>query len=181
VTNGMDMEPALSADGSKVAFVRNMSQLFVASSSGGSERAIVLDNVRSVSSPSWSPNGAVIAFGCEMSMGWFDICVVNADGSGFRRLTADPWNDVSPAWSPDGTRLAISSNRDDSSGQQHIAVIQADGTGFTRLTPGYTPAWSPDGTRIALAKAGLWVINANGTGLKRLTTNESDWAPSWRP
>jgi len=59
-------------------------------------------------------------------------------------LTADPGTDVVPAWSPDGRKIAFSSNRD---GNPEIYVMNDDGSGQTRLTtdPGtdVVPAWSP--------------------------------------
>ncbi len=70
---------------------------------------------------------------------------MNADGSGpgsgsptTRRATA------SPAWSPDGTRIAFKSDRD---GNDEIYVMNADGTGQTNLTSNaavdYSPDWQP--------------------------------------
>jgi Tol biopolymer transport system component len=70
--------------------------------------------------------------------------VMNADGSGQRSLTRDPASDVQAAWSPDGRRIAFSSDRD---GNDEIYVMNADGSGQRNLTPGPTggasPAWSP--------------------------------------
>jgi Tol biopolymer transport system component len=58
-------------------------------------------------------------------------------------------SDIHPRWSPDGTRLAFSSNR---TGRYEIFTVGADGTDLTRVTDGpgekTWPAWSPDGERI---------------------------------
>ena len=66
------------------------------------------------------------------------------------QLTTDPANDLRPAWSPDGTRIAFFSNRSDSN---DIWVMDADGENQRELTNGSAddrrPAWSPDGARIA--------------------------------
>ena len=60
------------------------------------------------------------------------------------------WKDGSPAWSPDGKRIAFYSERD---GNAEIYVMNADGTGVTRLTRHERgrrlPAWSPDGRTIS--------------------------------
>jgi TolB protein len=60
-----------------------------------------------------------------------------------RRLTYNDANDVSPAWSPAGRKIAFISNRD---GSRQIYVMNADGSGQTRLTSDEAlyrdPAWS---------------------------------------
>jgi len=55
-----------------------------------------------------------------------DIYVMNADGSGQRELTPDDAQENSPAWSPDGRRIAFLSSG--------IRVVNADGSGLRRLT-----------------------------------------------
>src|SRR5437773_823208 len=78
-----------------------------------------------------------------------DVYVMNADGSGQRRLTRDWANDVLPDWSPDGRRIAFVSKRD---GNSEVYVMNADGSGERRLTRNTAddaePAWSPDGRTI---------------------------------
>jgi TolB protein len=68
---------------------------------------------------------------------------MNADGTGQTNLTKNVAGDWSPAWSPDGKKIAFVSQRD---GNLEIYVMNADGTGQTRLTdnpaPDEYPAWS---------------------------------------
>jgi hypothetical protein len=80
-----------------------------------------------------------------------DIAVMNADGSGFTRLT-HAGRDGQPAWSPDGSRIAFVTEGDD--GESRIHVMAADGTDESRLTDGPSdrdPAWAPDGSAIAFS------------------------------
>src|SRR2546425_13241550 len=62
--------------------------------------------------------------------------VMNADGGGVTRLTHSPGRDEGDraGWSPDGTRIVFSSDRD--AGLLHVFVMNADGSGVTQLTSG---------------------------------------------
>ena len=65
-------------------------------------------------------------------------------------LTNNAATDLYPSWSPDGTKIALETNRD---GNNEIYVMNADGSNLTNLTNNAatdrTPSWSPDGTKIA--------------------------------
>jgi len=76
-----------------------------------------------------------------------DIYVINADGTGRRRLT----DGLDPAWSPDGSQVALSRWRE----PRGVWIVQADGSGERRLfawSESRTPAWSPDGSQIAFVR-----------------------------
>jgi TolB protein len=142
-----------------------------------------------------------IAFSSNRT-GNYDIWVMNPDGSGQTDLTNNPALDDTPAWSPDGSKIAFVSKRPSSpyhSTEREIYVMNADGSGQTQLTRpasyhtpnNYDPAWSPDGSKIAFVStrdsttgynAEIYVMNADGTGQKRLTNNPSiDDSPTWSP
>ncbi|HET8624705.1 MAG TPA: DPP IV N-terminal domain-containing protein [Gemmatimonadales bacterium] len=118
--------------------------------------------------------------------GVFDVWTMNPDGTNHSPLTSDPDADVSAAWSPDRTRLAIVRN-------QQIWVINADGTGLTPLTSGLPhsgPSWSPDGTKIAFVTSetnegppSIYLMNPDGSGKTRITfdANAADLGPAWSP
>jgi TolB protein len=80
--------------------------------------------------PAWSPDGTRIAFTSNRD-GNSEIYVINADGSGVRRLTNHPAIDSTPTWSPTGQQLAFTSDR---SGSPAIYMIGVDGLGLRRIT-----------------------------------------------
>ncbi|HEX6744883.1 MAG TPA: hypothetical protein VF087_11720, partial [Solirubrobacteraceae bacterium] len=149
---GDERYPSYSPDGTQIVF---RGDLDLAEPSGD-EEIYVMDadgtNVRQLTSngdfdsaPSWSPDGTEIAFE-KAAAGTFvpgvpaepgkeaeekDIYVMRADGTHVRRLTDSPGLDEGPVWSPDGTKIAFSSDRD---GQQEIYVMDADGSNPRRLT-----------------------------------------------
>lgn len=95
-----------------------------------------------------------------------------------------------PAWSPDGSRLVLVSDR---SGFSDLWVVNLDGSNAINLTldeaKDHSPAWSPDGQWIAFASLRdalyweLYVMRADGSDVRRLTWWEdaSDLSPSWSP
>ena len=92
--------------------------------------------------PIWSPDGSKIAFTTNRD-GNPEIYVMNADGSGLRRMTNHPAIDVSPTWSPSGNHLAWVSDR---TGSGRIYMMNADGTGQRVLISeeAYRPTWSSE-------------------------------------
>jgi TolB protein len=92
--------------------------------------------------PSWSPDGTRIAFHSSRELVDNEIFVVNADGSGLRRITTNELPDENPAWAPDAVHIVFQSGRRDAT---QLIVLNAD-TGRDRieLTPpgrDYVPDW----------------------------------------
>jgi TolB protein len=144
--------------------------------------------------PEWSPNGSKIAFlQYSPDSATYDVATVNPDGSGFTFVTNTPgiWED-GVTWSPDGTKLAVSTEAYSLSGPPGppgIWVLNSDGTGMTQIrTTGGLPAWSPDGDRIAFVEEGfpndteIYTMKPDGTDVVQLTNNSShDLYPNWSP
>ena len=138
------------------------------------------------------PNGRIAFTSTRDGTSTYEIYSAAPDGSDAKRLT---WGDAAkqnPTWSPDGSKIAY---EDAADGRFKIYVMSHDGSGRTRVSPDTAssivddtnPAWSPDGTRIAFASTRpsgdawhVWVVNADGTDLRRLTDGfgvEPAWSP----
>ena len=149
--------------------------------------------------PAWSPDGTKLAFMGQTPEGTenYEIYVVDADGTGLRRLTDSPGPDGWPAWSPDGKKMVFASVRDDCGyssardckttgdiGPYHTAyVMNADGSRPHRLSNAFVQIadWSPDGRYIVFeGRTGLSVMRADGSDLTTLPTGlASSNFPDW--
>lgn len=86
-------------------------------------------------------------------------------------ITNDPGEDANPSVSPDGSKIAFSSDRE---GVFHIYVVNVDGSGLVKLTGDaagdFSPRWSPDGKRIAFSRTGaLYVMDSDGSNVQEVT------------
>ncbi len=134
------------------------------------------------------PTDGLIAFESNRG-GQSDIWVMQADGSNPVNLTNDKPDDVFPAWSPDGRRIAWTRGGRGPEGE--IWVMNADGSGKRQVTingfSDYNASWSPDGLQLVFrsfrgVNRDIYSIHVDGTGEQRLTDDPaSDFAPDWSP
>ena len=183
--------------------------VFIADADGGEIERLSSTSTHE-SDPAWSPDGLKLVFS-RMATGagqveYSDLYTVDLSTGETRRLTRTAQVDERGAtWSPDGTKIAFQRIDWSQDNFEHgIYVIDADGSGLRRLTEeqDFTPSWSPDGRRIVFARranlggtapggvnttpadsSSLFVINADGTSLRRVTNDSSvvDFAPDWSP
>ncbi|MBV9211269.1 MAG: PD40 domain-containing protein [Acidobacteria bacterium] len=143
-------------------------EVFTANADGSGQTRIVPADARN---PAWSPDGRKII--CLINN---QFSVMDADGTNRINLGIGGLN---PSWSVRG-KIAFEAGG--------ILTMNPDGTnvaafpGITQPAPS-SPAWSPDGTKLAFSSGGdVWVINADGTNERRVTTNNAtDSAPAWSP
>ena len=118
-----------------------------------------------------------------------EIFAVGPDGIGLSQLTHNAFDDYAPSLSPDGTKVAYTSN---AGGNYDVWVMNADGTGARKVGSsanydGY-PSWSPTGGQLVFqsnrtGKENLWIVGVDGTGLRHLTSSSTadDVRPAWSP
>src|SRR3954462_6520409 len=212
ITSGAasDADPAFSANGTRIAFTRD-NDIYVMNADGSGITQLTTD-VGAQSDPTWSPDGGQIAYISDQLNGGRDVWAMNADGTNQPDLTNTPivttapvtttqpdgtvteaWpgmklgNEYSPAWSPNGAKIAFSSDRDRNAS---IYTMNTDGTAQVAVTGAGAegnPAWSPDSTKIAYQSNtavgdGIVVIGAAG-GLVRSFVDPfaSDSEPAFSP
>ena len=120
--------------------------------------------------------------------GRFELKVADADGQNALTALASAEPIISPAWSPDGSRLAYVSFQS----KKPVVFVQDLGSGRQIPVANFrgsnsAPSWSPDGRQLAvvLSREGgsqIFLINADGSGLRRLmSSNAIDTEPVFSP
>jgi Tol biopolymer transport system component len=198
-TEHADYDPALSPDGSTIAFRSSRAtppdSIMLVDIDGTNERSLAVlagpPTGYGMAQQGWSPDGSKLAFTCNCPQNTHSfgphsgVYTANADGTGLTKLNEDGQY---PDWSPDGTRVVYMADRD---GNHELSIMNADGTGETNLTrhpaSDNVPRWSPDGSTIVFfsdrdGNEEIYTIRPDGTGLTRITdTPAYEEFPIWSP
>jgi len=158
-------EVAWSPDGTQIAFIAlnrdspDYWQIYVIDADGSNQRLLVsVPEANWLQQISWSPDGKKIMYVSKVAVEeweslyhyYGEIYVVDVEDDTITNLTNTPdIDDRDPAWSPDGKRIAFSS---DPFGLTEIYIMDADGSNVVKLTDEnlecYEPSWSPDCKKI---------------------------------
>ena len=168
---------------------RDVQEIYIADYDGVNPRRVTSTTTLNIT-PVWSPDSQAIAYTSYRPAGQFgtyqDI-VVSYITTGARDEPAkgNPQRqNYLPIYSPDGSRLAFTSNRD---GNPEIYVMNRDGSNIRRMTNNpaidVTPTWSPTGNQLAwvsdrTGQPHIYVMNVDGTGQRQLIAEICD-RPTW--
>src|SRR5450759_1372559 len=171
VTGGYGVLPNWSPDGRTILY-RSSNGFSLVPAKGGKSRLLRSDDGNM--GASWSPDGKRIAFvhGLDpfqdtgTTSYHSTMYTMKPGGSDAHRLLGHSCNPGTPAWSPDGGRLAFTCNNG-------VYVMRLANKSLVRVengdfsspySPRVTASWSPDGRQIAIAYGNIEILNADGSG-----------------
>jgi uncharacterized repeat protein (TIGR01451 family) len=223
-SNQANVFPTWSPDGTRIAFMRGTlgslhaldmgntnTQIYIIPAAGGAP-TLFSNNVTSYVTPAWSPGTSqnVLAFARKSASSgkyFIETAVVNNDntmGQILGLMNSDV-NSTTPVWSPDATKIAFVSDRNDPLGDIWTMTAQPDAQktfpNQRRFTTGaerdILPAWSPDGTKLVWSRGAsgstdtatldIWMQNvdasgaATGNATNVTNSNGEDSQPTWQP
>jgi Tol biopolymer transport system component len=184
---GLDLFPAISPDGKRLAYASDRSgsfEIYVRDLAPGAADTVVTRDGAQNFHPRWSPDGRTLVYHSKDKGG---LWLVPAEGGSPRRLTDFGSR---PAWSPGGSRIAFQSEALVDLAANAVAamppstlwVVPAEGGAPVQVTTAGSPpgghggpAWSPDETRLVFTASdrrasSVWSVGVDGGGLVRLAT-----------
>ena len=188
----LTMNPSLawSPDGTTLALATvddsNTQGIFLIGADGSDLRRLSATTGNAFT-PTWSTDEQIAFSFSPVSNA--EIYVMNvAQPERSEHITEDMYTDTSPAWSPNGLKIAFQSDR---GGNSDIYLMNPDGSGLHPITDDTSrdtmPAWSPDSQRIAFVSnrtgsSDLFVMRRDGTEIQQLTFGGAEYTrPAWRP
>jgi TolB protein len=140
----IDDDPDWSPDGQQTVYTRhadsddprfsNTAEIYVLNADGTGMPQRLTFNNEEERGAAWSPDDARILFSCRIGGGTadFELCVMNADGTGLVQLTDNAVPDLTATWSPDGQQIVFH-RQVPAQGLQQF-TMNADGSGVQQLT-----------------------------------------------
>jgi len=149
----VDDDPDWSPTENKIVFVSKdakdnptnavTAEIYVMNADSTGKPIRLTNNSEEERAPAWSPDGKRILFMCRRGGRDFEICIMNADGTGQIQVTDNTVGDLTSSWSPDGRQIVV--HRPVSPARFQLWLINVDGSGEVQLTdtPGLNgfPNW----------------------------------------
>jgi TolB protein len=186
----LNATPEFTPDGKQILYSSSASgwaQIYIANLDGSNLRRISSTSAIEVEPKVNPKTGADMVFVSGRS-GPQQIYRMNMDGADVERLTNGEGEASNPSWNPDGQHIAFSWTRGYATGNFNIFIMDVATRNYEQLTHSEgrneNPSWAPDGRHIVFmsTRTGspqIWSMLADGTQVKQLTRQGSNWTPAW--
>jgi Tol biopolymer transport system component len=187
---GFRFQPSWSPDARRLAIARPDGIWTIDAATGGDERQVTTNPAIEDRQPTWSPDGAWIVFTRVSQAKKTEhtaLFRIHPDGTGLKQLTPNGQDADGADWAPDGSRIAFFTRG--AGAPSRISTVRPDGSDMRDIVQSvgdddfHQPSWAPDGSRLIFQgwligqtpipphperERGLWIVNADGTGLHRI-------------
>lgn len=183
-----DYSPTWSPDGSQIVFTssRDGNQEIYVMNKDGSNKVNITKNKSEDVMPQWASDGFI--YYATRTNDAYQIARIKPDGSINEILTASNGNKLMPQLSNDGSNILYYGDAD---GNMEIYLMDMNTKKVSRLTNhplmDIRPRWSPDNTKIVFERGNkgnnhhIYIMNADGSNVKQLTTKNYNYTPSFYP